>query len=134
MDPLISKIGPLYWGTLECEPGFGNNYFGKSEFGEEGWPGFGVSGYGINEFGISNFYPLIFQRRNSLKGFHSWRILWYNFVLKHSAAQQTRREKFKAGLVAWKALSEEEKTEWKEKAKYLNLYGVSLFLKEWMLA
>lgn len=48
--------------------------------------------------------------------------------------QIVAQEKFAAGVLAWQGLTEEEKNEYNEEAKDLEMYGFNLFLREWMLS
>jgi hypothetical protein len=134
MTALNQTIAAKISGVVECQPGFGNSYFGISEFGDTGWPGFGVSEYGRKIYGESHYFPLIFQRRRSEKVDRSWRILAYDFVISRTDLQQDNRIKFKAGLGVWAAFSSSEKEVYRVAAKGRPLFGISLFLREWMLA
>jgi hypothetical protein len=48
--------------------------------------------------------------------------------------QQANRLKFRAGIDAWHSLSPEEKEEYNKRAYRLKIYGVNLFLREYMLS
>lgn len=94
---------------------------------------FGFSDYGVGEYGSSPACG-IYQQRKLKEGIGSIKIKSYPYVITHTEVQQPFRDKFKAGIIAWKALSSEEKAEWNEEAKPFPLYGISLFLRNFMLA
>lgn len=76
----------------------------------------------------------IFQRRHCIEGLIPIRIDWYDFVITHTDPQQANRQKFASGISAWHNLSEPEKAAWRQQALGLSLFGISLFLRQWMLA
>lgn len=62
------------------------------------------------------------------------RVPYYTPTNPRTGKQQTWREIFAQGIAAWHALSEEEKDEWRQKAKKKRMVGQHLFQSTWLKA
>lgn len=124
--------------------GYGINPFGNSFFGAENTgeilAGFGLSVFGNSYFGAESsgadvdvIIPTgIYQMRKCKEGKIPIRINLYNYVITHTEAQQTNREKFADAVVAWQGLTSSEKLLYNERAKTTQMSGYNLFLKEYL--
>ena len=102
---------------------------------KKGKPGqYGFSEYGFFEYGASTPYSGIYSQRK-IKG----KVLtlvkkFYIPTNPQTELQQANRQKLAAGVLAWQELSEEQKNEYRTKAKNLPLTGFNLFIREYMLS
>ena len=62
------------------------------------------------------------------------RMAYYTPTNPRTGKQQAWREIFAEGIAAWHALSEEEKEEWKQKAKKRRMVGQHYFQSIWLKA
>ena len=62
------------------------------------------------------------------------RVPYYTPTNPRTGKQQTWRKIFAEGIAAWHALSEEEKEEWRQKAKKKRMVGQHLFQSVWLKA
>ena len=58
---------------------------------------------------------------------------FYNYVITHTDPQNVNRAKYKAGYLAWRALSYSEKQIYNQRAVGRHYFGYHLFMKEYML-
>lgn len=105
--------------------------------------GYGFIDLGRNEFGDEAAIKGTYQRR--VTGYNQYgrspgrkRKTYYVRMRDctpnnpQTVPQQANRNKFKAGMTAWSALTPEEKQEWNKKAVKESRYGMHLFLKWWL--
>lgn len=74
----------------------------------------------------------IYQTRHRKRGTFTCKMKFYAPTNPQTLPQQLNRWKFSDAIQAWHDLSEEEKQNWRNRAKYKNLYGISLFIREKM--
>lgn len=117
---------------------WGLSIYGFSNYGDEFigivFDPFGGTIFGRSEFGDYLLLSGLYQLRNSKRGKRSWRVNFYNYVIKHAAGQQTNREKFDAAVVAWQGLTEPQREVYREKAKSKHCSGYNLYLREYLLS
>jgi len=76
----------------------------------------------------------IYRRRPTQNGRTIVRMDFYDYVITHTEAQQTNREKFADAVAYWQGLTEEEKNQYNIKARRLEMYGYNLCLREYLLS
>ena len=134
-------------GTFGKPYEFGEKIFGLGCYGEEEKEfllnGYGIQEYGFSQYGANNIRFGVYQKR-----FSHWKIVgekrkWYGktFVIREkffgekksqTEAQVICRNKFKTGMEAWRALTNEQRQEYNIKGHKIRLHGVNLFLKNWL--
>jgi len=58
------------------------------------------------------------------------RIDFYDYVITHTEAQQTQRQKYYACFPQWNNLTEAQKAVYKKRSQRKNMTGYNLFMKE----
>lgn len=76
----------------------------------------------------------IYRRRPGPKGVTLVKMGFYDPGPPTHPGQILAQEKFAAGVLAWQGLTQEQKNQYNENAKHLEMYGFNLFLREWMLS
>jgi hypothetical protein len=79
--------------------------------------------------GISGRYnDIIFYSRNG-RTFtrRAWRV-----TKPQSPAQRSRRDRFREGAAAWRALPEEERAGWRRRARRMPMTGYNAFMREFL--
>ena len=100
---------------------------------------YGVATYGVTTYGNLYYNPGyldfgIYQRRKIYGKNFNVKYDFYDYVITHTAAQQTRREKFAAAVLAWQNLTSEQKAVYNQRARPLQMFGNNLFIREFMLS
>jgi len=57
---------------------------------------------------------------------------FYDYVITHTEAQQTRREKFADAVAGWQSLTKEQKKFYNKSAIGLNMSGYNLYLSQYI--
>lgn len=107
--------------------------------------GYGMLSVGKNFLGFNNPAGGIYQRRHSNPKAHNFRGLpgtKPNFILMktyhptnpQTVPQQANRAKYAAGVLAWQALTVEEKTAYTKPAAKIGLAGYHFFMKKYLLS
>jgi len=117
---------------------YGRGMFAFSEFGDDELFLI-ISIYGVSSFGETNFGDLIvmtgiFRRDNVTGEVKYYREPYYVPKNPRTETQQTQREKLANGVLAWQALTDEEKNQYNKKAIGKGMSGYNLFLKEYLLS
>jgi len=60
------------------------------------------------------------------------RIDFYEYVITHTEAQQTNREKFADAVVAWQSLTQEQKKQYNQSTHGKHMSGYNLFLGKYL--
>lgn len=125
----------------------GQKYLGLGMCGERETEfllfGLGIRQCGFTELGQDNQRWGVYQKRYShwikIDGKRKYfgPVKWireeiFSEKTKRSESQGTRRNLFKSGMTAWKALTSEEKLEYNKNSQKLKLHGVNLFLRNWL--
>ncbi|MCJ7828225.1 MAG: hypothetical protein MUP81_00595 [Dehalococcoidia bacterium] len=76
----------------------------------------------------------IYRRRPGPKGVTIVKMDFYDPGPPTHPGQIAAQDKFRAGVAAWQALTQEQKNQYNENAKDLEMYGFNLFLREYMLS
>lgn len=100
---------------------------------------YGVSTYGVSTYGNLYFNTGyqdfgIYQRRKIYGKNFNVKYNFYDYVITHTAAQQTQREKFADAVIAWQSLTEPQKEVYRKRAVPLDMFGFNLFIREFMLS
>lgn len=126
INPAQEGLALMVRGKIGAPCGFGEAVFGQSQYGEV-----------VKEAGIYQMrYPLesgVGSPYNKKKSKIQVRMRHYWPTNPNSPAQQTGRAKFKAGMQAWGALTDEEKAPWYAKEKKVRKRANALFMKAYML-
>jgi len=102
----------------------------RQKFGEKDFYGscdFGSRKYG-GLFDASGIYRV---RHYKGKIYHE-RMDFYAYVITHTEQQNVNRAKYKAGYLAWRALSDSVKAEYDRRAIGRHYKGYHLFMKEYL--
>lgn len=92
---------------------------------------FGQGKFG--EFYFGDDSAGVFQRIHTAKGVFSRKLRYYVPTYSDSEAIIASREKFAAGIVAYRALNSEQKKAFKIRARGMQMSGYNLFLRKYML-
>ena len=106
--------------------------------------GLGMLSVGKNFLGFNNPAGGIYQRRHSNPKAHNYRGLpgikpkvimmrTYQPTNPRTELQQANRAKYAAGVLAWQALTVEEKTAYNKPAAKLGFSGYNLFMRKYLL-
>lgn len=89
---------------------------------------------GWSRLGFRNIFAGIYQVRHKpvRKGQFVVRERFYRPANPQTPAQQDWRDNFRAGMIAWSILTEGQKYEYNQRAEKIGLYGVNIFLREWL--
>ena len=117
---------------------YGRGMFAFSEFGDDDiylvlFP-YGVSSFGKTDFGDHLIFSGIFRRDNVTGEVKYYREPYYTPKNPRTAPQQTQRGKLADGVVAWQALTPEQKAVYNKNAIGKRMFGYHLFLKEYLLS
>lgn len=140
--PEVQGIDKLFSITPARRFGLFNQYgtlqYGFSHYGEEDifilFTEYGNSRYGVDKYANILCLSGIYRRDNVTGKLKYYRELYYIPKNPQSLGQQTHREKYAAGIVAWKALTNEEKEIYNQKAIGKRMSGYNLFLKVYLLS
>ena len=93
---------------------------------------YGTRVYGAHDYGAGADLFGIWQIRTRFGKRVQVREKFYTPSNPQTGPQQAWRAIFTAGVNAWQLLSEEGKQTWREDAKYKNLTGFNLFMREYL--
>lgn len=93
---------------------------------------FGTSFFGYIRFGEYNPYAGIFQYRNSAKQRYHVKTSFYWPRNPRTVPQQSWREVFALGAIAWSSLTAPEKEQYNIRARAKHMTGYHLFQREWL--
>ena len=93
---------------------------------------YGESVFGYSRYGHYNKYAGVYQQRNGVSGKINVKEKYYWPANPQTAPQQTNRAKMTAGVLAWQALTDNQKDVYRERAKPMPFFGYHLFLKEYL--
>jgi len=94
--------------------------------------GCGMARAGYSRCGASKEYGGIYQRKKTLKGWHTSRMRYYNPTNPQTEPQQSWRAQFTAGWEAYALLTDEEKMLLSRQARLLQISGPNLFMRRWL--
>lgn len=99
---------------------------------------FGEAVFGDAVYGNQYYCELadsfgIFQKREKAGKPYLDKTNFYQYKITHTQKQDDNRTKFKLGKNAWKALTDEQRAVYNERAEHLGFSGYCLFIKEYML-
>jgi len=117
---------------------YGRGMFAFSEYGDEdiyltNFP-YGVSSFGETLFGDILIFTGIFRRDNVTGEVKYYREPYYTPKNPRTEAQQANRQKLADGVVAWQALTPEQKNQYNKRAIGRGMSGYNLFLHEYLLS
>ena len=117
---------------------YGSSMYGFSVYGESDLflpiSDYGYSVFGYNKYGDIILLSGIYRTDNVTGKTKCYREPYYIPKNPRSEAQQAQRQKYANGVVAWQALTEEEKEIYNKRAKHKKYSGYHLFLKEYLLS
>ena len=135
IEKLLTILPSKRFGKHRC---YGRGMYAFSVFGDEDiflvFLPFGVACFGEVSYGEFLIYSGIYRRDNvtgKVKHYREPYMIPYN---PRTEAQQANRQKLADGVVAWKALTPDEKNQYNIKAKGRRMSGYNLFLKEYLLS
>jgi len=115
---------------------YGERRFGKGKYGLQektfGYNGYGVGTYGKLIYGSNNERWGVYRKRGKGKTAYISRERFMWPKNPRTETQQNWRQVFKDMVIAWKALTPEQKADWNKKATNLIYTGYCLFTK-WYL-
>jgi hypothetical protein len=76
----------------------------------------------------------IYQQRKCKTGIETVRMKFYKPTNPNTPAQQHWREKFAQSILAWRALTDDQKKEYNRIAGSLHMSGYNLFQKQYLLS
>lgn len=88
--------------------------------------------YGWSKYGIANDSYGIYRIAHSKHDRWTEKMKFYRPTNNQKPDQQIWRGVFRAGINAWKSLTEGERTWYKESAKPHKLYGYHYFMRLWL--
>jgi len=125
---LVGRLGQGYQ--------YGEKIYGRGHYGdEEIYNPASENGRKINGdyyFGDMDNIWGFYQRRHKKGKVICARLKFYTPKNPNSAGQQTQRNKFKDGMIAWDNLTQNQKNVYNERAKKIKIHGVNLFLREYL--
>ena len=118
--------------------GYGRGMFAFSEFGDSDLylviSIYGVSSFGKTHFGDFMIFTGIYRRDNVTGKVRYYREPFYTPKNPRSDPQQTNRGKMTAGVLAWQALTQEQKNHYNKLAIGKKMSGYNFFLKQYLLS
>ena len=117
---------------------FGRKLYGNFEYGETE-PVMGIGQYGVRDYGKTRYAQVIlpfgiYQIRSEPEGQITVKRDFYIPAEPGTPAQQSNWTKFANAVLAWQALTPEQKAVYNTRAKYKNLSGYNLYLREYLLS
>lgn len=95
---------------------------------------YGVRGYGAFHYGAGANFHGIYRVRHRWGKIIQEKLPFYFPTNPQTEAQQTNRQKMNNAVVAWQALTDEQKEVYNEIAKGKDLSGYNVFLSEYLLS
>ena len=100
-----------------------------------GWPnGYGEAVAGFTYFGEDNLFYGVYQIRKREKGYIIVKEKFYRPPVMRTDPQGVQRDKMKAAMLAWQALTEEEKKVWRSSASRQSKRGCCVFVSKHILS
>ena len=135
IDKLLSVFPKKRFGLYRL---FGTSQFAHSNYGEDDIY-FNRTGYGLASFGVDIFADIIMlsgiYRTDNVTGItRFYREPFYITKNPRYVPQQANRAKMAAAVLAWKALTQEQKNQYNKNAIGKRMSGYNLFLKEYLLS
>ncbi len=135
IDKLLSVFPKKRFGLYRR---FGTSQFAHSNYGEDDVY-FVRTDYGVASFGIDIFADIILlsgiYRTDNVTGItRFYREPFYITKNPRYGPQQANRAKMTAAVLAWKALTQEQKNQYNKNAIGKRMSGYNLFLKEYLLS
>ncbi len=124
-------VGEAFWKRFGFSQDFGTGFFGFAFYGADwsalGGIGFGGLRYGDNSYGEGYTIPGTYQRHKGRNGttYARHRFSWSSNP--RTVLQQANRMKMRDAVLAWQALTSDQKAKWKERALNRNMNGYNLF-------
>ena len=117
---------------------FGRKLYGNFEYGETE-PVMGIGQYGVRDYGKTRYAQVIlpfgiYQIRSEPEGQITVKKEFYVPNNPQTETQQAHRQKYGQGVEAWNNLTPEQKAVYNQRAKYKNLSGYNLYLREYLLS
>ena len=117
---------------------YGQKIYGQGHYGMEeiewDYNEYGIPQYGRRIYGSDDKRWGIYQKRIENGEVFFIRQDFYIPSNPNSAGQQTQRNKFSAGYVAWGNLTAEQKKVYNKRGSKLGLPGQNVFIKEYLLS
>ncbi len=110
---------------------YGQTYYGDEEVYDPASE-YGARIYGDFLYGETKNLWGIYQRRHERGKVNYNRLKFYIPSNPRTVPQQANRTKFTNGMTAWSNLTDEQKAVYNERAKVKKVYGVNLFLREYL--
>lgn len=112
--------------------------FGRAVYEENGSI-YGTNSYGVHEYGRGESKPEteyhgVYQMRRCKEGYIPVQMRFYKPTNPRTALQQSNRDKIRAGVIAWQALTNEQKLVYNKSAQGQQLTGYNLFIKNFLLS
>jgi len=131
-------VGLQVIGKIGRATEYGRRRYGWVHYGQEA-PVEGPRQYGYYRYGGSGYGEAwtkwgIYQRDTKTGHQRIRKGVFYIPNNPQTEAQQANRNKFKAALTAWHALTDEQKQVYIERAKGKSMTGYNVFVKEYMLS
>ena len=95
---------------------------------------YGEREYGKLRYGESDKFYGIYQIRATAGGQVVVKEKFYTPTNRQTAPQQANRSKLADAVLAWQALTDDQKEGYNKKAKYKSLSGYNLYLSEYLLS
>jgi len=93
--------------------------------------GCGIARCGHAKAGSNSIHKGVYQVRHNSKGQVIAKTKYYRPTNPRTALQQANRTKFTNAMTAWGALTIEQKLAYTNRAKRRNMFGWSLFIREY---
>ena len=125
---LVGRLGQAYSYGQRI---YGGNYYGNEEV-YNSRSDYGAKNYGNFNYGeMGNIWGIYHRRHNKSKVIFA-RLKFYTPKNPRTETQQNWRAVFTAGMTAWGNLTNDQRAVYNERAKAKKLYGVNLFLREYL--
>ena len=115
---------------------YGRAIYGNSEYGAGDiclfLTEYGSSIYGVSPYGNLIQLSGIYQRVGAYGKFKLWLKDYLTTKNPRTEPQQTNRAKITSGVLAWQALTAEQKAVYNQKALGKHMSGYNVFLKEFL--
>jgi len=117
---------------------YGCSVFGECAFGDDGvygwFYGFGCGLFGAEVFGSDDELTGIYQTRHAAGRTFNERMGFYWPKNTYNAIRQANRTKFAAAVVAWQALTENQKALYNKDVIGLRMSGYNFFIRKYLLS
>ena len=135
IDKLLSNVPRKRFGKFNQ---YGTLQYGFSHYGDDDiflcLTGYGDSTYGIDHYGNILSLSGIYRTDNVTGKTKYYCEPYYIPKNPNSPDQQVQRQKYADGVLAWQDLTQFQKNVYNQRAKFLDMSGYNLYLKEYLLS